>query len=86
MKKKDTVRKNIGFIAVVSGALAAAIFGLAGPAAATTSSGFHHHHTAHQHSRVHDMQRSINVPHVDTSVHNGTVVCTGGTGCAVVSR
>lgn len=85
MKNKDAVRKNIGFVVVVSGALATATLGLAGPAAATTGSGFHHH-DSHHHSRVHDMRPSVNGSQADTAVHSGTIVCTSGAGCAAASR
>jgi hypothetical protein len=85
MKNKGTVRKNIGFTAVVSGALVAAILGLAGPAAATPGNGFPFpHRSSNHHSQIYNMNSRAYVPHVDTSVRNGTVVCTNGTGCAVV--
>lgn len=86
VKNKNAIRKNIGFVVVVSGALATATLGLAGPAAATTGSGFHHHHSHHHHSRVHDMRPSVNGSQADTAVHSDTVVCTTGAGCAAASR
>ncbi|CAN5855787.1 hypothetical protein BH09ACT7_BH09ACT7_61120 [soil metagenome] len=66
--------KNLGFAAVVAGGLTAAVLGLAGPAQAAI-------HTVpvasivvpagidHQ-TWINDITPHVNVPQVDTSVHN----------------
>ena len=57
--------KKFGFAAVVASGLTAAVIGLAAPAQAAVqiSTDFGHH------AWVHDIQPGVNVPQVDTSVH-----------------
>ena len=63
---------NIGFTTIIAGALAAAFLGFAAPAAnaappasvdATISAGIDHH------SWLDDIRPTVNVPQVDTTVH-----------------
>jgi hypothetical protein len=68
--------KNLGFAAVIAGGLTAAVLGFAGPALAATPSlpiatssiivpaGIDHH------TWINDITPHVNVPQVDTSVHN----------------
>jgi hypothetical protein len=67
--------KKFGFAAIAASGLAAAILGLAGPAQASTAAlppvttiatGIEHHHW------INDIQPTVTVPKVDTSVrHSG---------------
>jgi hypothetical protein len=51
--------KKFGFATVIASGLAAAVLGFAGPAQADST----HHYW------VNDIQQQVNVPQVDTSVH-----------------
>ncbi|MBE1550643.1 hypothetical protein GGC64_004683 [Mycobacterium sp. OAS707] len=51
--------KKFGFATIAASGLAAAILGLAGPAQADSI----------HHDWIYDIQPSVSVPHVDTSVH-----------------
>ena len=51
--------KKFGFATIVASGLAAACLGFAGPAQADIA----------HHDWVHDIQQQVNVPQVDTSVH-----------------
>ena len=51
--------KKFGFAAMAASGFAAAMIGLAGPAQADVD----------HHDWVHDIQQQVNVPMVDTSVH-----------------
>jgi hypothetical protein len=50
--------KKFGFATVIASGLIAAVLGLAGPASADIG----------HHDWVHEIQPTVNVPHVDTSV------------------
>jgi hypothetical protein len=51
--------KKFGFATIIASGLAAAVVGLAAPAQADIV----------HHDWVHDIQQQVNVPQVDTSVH-----------------
>ena len=69
--------KKIGLVGIVAGALSAAVIGFAGPAQADGNDyGFGGHHN-YGYGRdygnypwLDQLFPSVNVPHVDTSVHN----------------
>jgi hypothetical protein len=69
--------KNLGFAAVIAGGLTAAVLGFAGPAqaaiqtvpAASTSTVIVPAGIDHQ-TWINDITPRVNVPQVDTSVHN----------------
>jgi hypothetical protein len=52
--------KKLGFATIIASALTAAVVGLAGPATADVG----------HHDWVHDIQPSVSVPQVDTSVQH----------------
>ena len=57
--------KNFGFAAIAATGLTAAILGFAGPAQAAIDAP----ETVVHHGWVYDIQPDVNVPHVDTGVH-----------------
>jgi len=57
--------KKFGFAAVIASALTAGVVGLAAPAQAAIDIPTEHTH----HSWIYVIQPQVNVPHVDTTVH-----------------
>ena len=74
--------KKIGLMGVVAGAMTAAVIGFAGPAQADAPGlGAHGHHNDYGYNYgygrdhrnnpwINQLVPSVNVPHVDTSVHH----------------
>lgn len=66
--------KKLGFATIAAGAFAAALIGLAGPAAAATpvlDPSVSISADISNHRWIRDLQPSVNVPQVDTSVRGG---------------